>query len=58
MLRLVNPLTDGRHHAVLITDGTGRLVGLVTQTDMIVALARLAVSGAARAVPPARQRRA
>ena len=28
--------------------GRGRLVGLVTQTDMIVALARLAVTGAAR----------
>ncbi|MFN4143235.1 HPP family protein [Aestuariivirga sp.] len=48
MLILVDPLSDGRHHAVLITDGAGRLLGLVTQTDMIVALARLAVSGAAR----------
>ena len=48
VLRLVDPLSDGRHHAVLITDGTGKLVGLVTQTDMIVALARLAVTGAAR----------
>ncbi len=38
------PLTDGRHHAVLITDDSDRLVGLVTQTDMIVALARLAAS--------------
>ena len=26
----------------------GKLVGLVTQTDMVVALARLAVTGAAR----------
>lgn len=49
VLRLVDPLSDGRHHAVLITDGRGRLVGLVTQTDIIVALARLAVTGAARA---------
>lgn len=48
MLRLVDPLSDGRHHAVLITDGTGRLMGLVTQTDMIVALSRLAVTGTAR----------
>jgi len=48
MLRLIDPLSDGRHHGVLITDGTGRLMGLVTQTDMIVALARRAVSGAAR----------
>lgn len=45
---LIGPLTGGRHHAVLVTDGGGRLVGLVTQTDMIVALARLAVSGAAK----------
>jgi len=48
ILRLVDPLSDGQHHAVLVTGGTGRLVGLVTQTDMIVALARLAVTGAAR----------
>lgn len=50
ILRLVDPLSDGRHHAVLITDGRGKLIGLVTQTDMIVALARLAVTGAARPV--------
>ena len=49
LLRLVDPLSDGRHHAVLITNAMGKLVGLVTQTDMIVALARLAVTGAARA---------
>ena len=48
ILRLVDPLSDGRHHAVLVTDGAGRLMGLVTQTDMIVVLARLAVTGAAR----------
>ena len=48
MLRLVDPLSDGRHHGVAIIDGAGRLMGLVTQTDMIVALARLAVTGAAR----------
>ncbi len=48
ILRLVDPLTDGRHHAVLVTDESGVLVGLVTQTDMIVALARLAVTGMAK----------
>ncbi len=48
ILDLVDPLTDGEHHAVMITDDQGRLVGLITQTDMIVALARLAVTGAAR----------
>lgn len=49
ILNLIDPLTDGRHHAVLVTDGTGRLMGLITQTDMIATLARLAVSGAAKA---------
>lgn len=58
MLRLVDPLSDGQHHAVLITGGTGKLMGLVTQTDMIVALARLAVSGAARPTHPTHHRRA
>ncbi len=44
ILSLIAPLTDGRHHAVLITDDAGLLLGLVTQTDMIVALVRLAAS--------------
>jgi CBS domain-containing membrane protein len=48
MLRLVDPLSDGRTHAAVITDGTGKLLGLITQTDLIVALARIAVSGVAR----------
>lgn len=48
ILRLIDALSDGRTHAVLVTDGTGRLMGLITQTDLIVALARLAVSGVAR----------
>ena len=48
ILRLVDPLSDGRTHAALVTDGTGRLMGLITQTDLIVALARVAVSGVAR----------
>jgi CBS domain-containing membrane protein len=47
ILRLVDPLTDGRHHAVLVVNGRRELMGLVTQTDMIVGLARLAVSRAA-----------
>jgi CBS domain-containing membrane protein len=58
LLRLIDPLSDGHHHAVLITDGTGRLMGLVTQTDMIVALARLAVSGAAGPSSPSHHRQA
>ncbi len=39
-LTLVDPLTDGLHHAVIIVDDTGRLVGLVTQTDLLAALAQ------------------
>lgn len=38
---LVEVLTDGRTHAVMITDAGGRLLGLVTQTDLLAALARL-----------------
>jgi len=37
---LAETLTDGRTHAVMITDGGGRLLGLVTQTDLLAALAR------------------
>ena len=45
ILSLVDPLTDGLNHAVIIADRETRLVGLVTQTDLIVALSRLALSG-------------
>jgi CBS domain-containing membrane protein len=48
ILQVVDPMTDGQHHAVMVIDDGGRLIGLLTQTDMIVALARLAVTGAAR----------
>lgn len=37
---LLGPLTDGRHHAVLIVDWDGRLTGIVTQTDLLAALTR------------------
>ncbi len=37
---LVDPLTDGRHHACAVIDDEGRLLGLVTQTDLLAALAR------------------
>lgn len=33
-------LTDGRAHAVVIVDGAGGLRGMVTQTDLLVALCR------------------
>lgn len=48
VLWLIEPLSDGRTHAAVVTDGTGKLLGLITQTDLIAALARLALSGAAR----------
>ncbi|CAM5775929.1 membrane protein [Labrys miyagiensis] len=41
-LSLLPRLTDGSAHAVVITDGTGHVVGLVTQTDLLAATARLA----------------
>ncbi len=37
---LVDPLTDGRHHAALVIDEAGALQGLVTQTDLLAVLAR------------------
>lgn len=40
-LALVPALTDGRSHAAMVVDEAGRLLGLVTQTDLLAALARL-----------------
>jgi len=37
---LIGPLTDGHRHAALVVDDTGRLVGLVSQADLLAALAR------------------
>lgn len=36
-------LTDGRRHAVVITDTERRVLGLVTQTDLLAALTRRAI---------------
>ncbi len=36
---LVRPLSEGRHHAILVVEHDGHLCGMVTQTDMIAALA-------------------
>ncbi|MEW6640459.1 MAG: HPP family protein [Pseudomonadota bacterium] len=46
-LRLLAPLTDGRTHAVIVVDQERRAVGIVTQTDLLVAMAR--ADGEARA---------
>lgn len=43
---LVRPLTDGHRHAAMVVDDDGRLVGLVSQADLLAALAR--PSGRAR----------
>lgn len=40
IVSLVDPLTDGRHHAAVVIDDEGHLLGLVTQTDLLAALAR------------------
>ena len=41
ILSLVPDLTDGRNHAVIIVDDHGHVEGLVSQTDLLSALARL-----------------
>jgi CBS domain-containing membrane protein len=38
---LLGPLTDGSHHAVIIVDDDRRILGLVTQTDLLIALSRI-----------------
>lgn len=40
-LNLLPILTDGRSHAVVITDSEGHILGLITQTDLLAACARL-----------------
>jgi len=45
-LALVPVLTDGRTHAVVVTDAEKRVLGLLTQTDLLVALSRRGPSGA------------
>lgn len=39
-LDLLDPLTDGRHHAAVVVDDRQHLIGIVTQTDLLVALAQ------------------
>ncbi len=51
-LSLVPALSDGRSHAVMVVDAAGRLVGLVTQTDLLAALARLLATSPAPASGP------
>lgn len=44
-LSLVAPLTDGRAHEVVVVDDGRRVIGLITQTDLLVVLARQASGG-------------
>ena len=37
---LIAALTDGRHHAVIVVDDRERLVGLVSQSDLLAVLLR------------------
>jgi CBS domain-containing membrane protein len=39
-MSIIPVLTDGQTHAVVITDADGRVCGLITQTDLLAALAR------------------
>lgn len=44
---LTGPLTDGHRHAAMVVDpGSGELLGLVTQADLLAALTRLSLDGA------------
>ncbi|MEI9424553.1 HPP family protein [Mesorhizobium sp. Cs1299R1N1] len=40
-MSLLPALTDGRSHAVVIVDGERRILGLITQTDLLAAAARV-----------------
>ncbi|MBP2296045.1 HPP family protein [Azospirillum rugosum] len=42
--RLLGPLSDGRTHEVMIVDSKGTLLGVVTQTDLLMVLARAALA--------------
>jgi CBS domain-containing membrane protein len=44
-LALLPVLTDGRTHAVVVVDGDRRIQGLITQADLLAALARALPSG-------------
>nr|WP_246800855.1 CBS domain-containing protein [Mesorhizobium amorphae] len=40
-MSLLSVLTDGRSHAVVIVDGERHILGLITQTDLLAAAARV-----------------
>jgi CBS domain-containing membrane protein len=47
-LGLLPVLTDGRSHAVIVVDEDRRILGLITQTDLLAAAARLRFEGEER----------
>jgi len=50
-LTLLDRLTDGRTHVVVVTDRDRRPLGVVTQTDLLAAMARLAIPAPPAAAP-------
>ncbi len=47
-MSLLPVLTDGRSHAVVIVDGERHILGLITQTDLLAAAARVQTTDKAR----------
>ena len=43
----IAPLTDGATHAVVVVDDQNRAIGIISQTDLLAALARMLLKGAA-----------
>ena len=41
VVALASSLTDGRTHAVVVVDGERRVLGIITQTDLLATLTRL-----------------
>ena len=44
-IALLPRLTDGRAHAVVIIDGDRKVVGIISQTDLLATLAKSLSSG-------------
>ncbi len=55
-LSLLPVLTDGRTHAVIVVDADWRVLGLISQTDLLSAMARLLPTGDVSALAVARGR--
>ena len=54
MLSLVEPLSNGRTHAVVVTAEDRSILGIVTQTDLVAVLTRLVSNKAFRSAHAAR----